>query len=142
MLNNLKPAEGSKRKKKRIGRGPGSQGKTSGKGHKGQRSRSGRSIHLWFEGGQTPLKLRAPKRGFNNFNKIEYDIVNVGKLDVFDSGDVTPETLKEKGLISGKSPVKILGNGDLNKSLNIKANGFSSSAKEKIEKQGGSIEII
>jgi len=142
MLNNLKPIEGSKKKKKRIGRGPGSQGKTSGKGHKGQRARSGRSVHLWFEGGQTPLKLRVPKRGFYSFNKIEYDIVNVGKLDVFDNEDVTPETLKEKGLISGKSPVKILGNGELNKSLKIKANGFSASAKEKIEEQGGSIEII
>ncbi len=142
MLNSLKPTEGLKKNRKRIGRGPGSQGKTSGKGHKGQRSRSGRSVHLWFEGGQTPLKMRAPKRGFNNFNKIEYDIVNVGKLDVFESGDLTLENLQEKGLISGKSPVKILGNGDLSKSLNIKANGFSASAKEKIEKQGGSIEII
>ena len=142
MLNNLKPIEGSKKNKKRIGRGPGSQGKTSGKGHKGQRSRSGRSVPLWFEGGQTPLKMRAPKRGFTNFNKIEYDVVNVSSLDVFDSGEVTVETLKEKGLVSGKSPVKILGYGDLNKSLNIKANRFSASAKEKIEKQGGSIEII
>lgn len=142
MLNSLKPTEGSKKNKKRIGRGPGSQGKTSGKGHKGQRARSGRSVHLWFEGGQTPLKMRAPKRGFKNFNKIEYDIVNVGKLDVFESGDLTLENLQEKGLVSGKSPVKILGNGDLSKSLNIKANGFSASAKEKIEKQGGSIEII
>lgn len=142
MLNNLKPTEGSKKKKKRIGRGPGSQGKTSGKGHKGQRSRSGASVHLWFEGGQTPLKLRAPKRGFVNIHRIEYDIVNVGKLDIFESGGVTPEILKEKGLISGKSPVKILGSGELNKSLTIKANGFSATAKEKIEKQGGSIEII
>ena len=142
MLNNLKPIEGSKKNKKRIGRGPGSQGKTSGKGHKGQRAIAGRSVPLWFEGGQTPLKMRAPKRGFTNFNKIEYDVVNVSSLDVFDSGEVTVETLKEKGLVSGKSPVKILGYGDLNKSFNIKANGCSASAKDKIERQGGSIEII
>lgn len=142
MLDNLKPTEGAKKKRKRIGRGPGSQGKTSGKGHKGQRSRSGRSVHLWFEGGQTPLKLRAPKRGFTNFNKVEYDVVNVGRLDIFENGDVTVENLIEKGLASGKSPVKILGNGDISKALNIKANGFSASAKEKIEKQGGTIEIV
>ncbi len=99
-------------------------------------------MHLWFEGGQTPLKLRAPKRGFTNINKIEYDVVNVGRLEIFDSGDVSVENLKEKGLVSGKSPVKILGNGDLTKSINIKANAFSASAKEKIEKQGGSVQII
>ncbi|NIS09671.1 MAG: 50S ribosomal protein L15 [Candidatus Dadabacteria bacterium] len=142
MLNELKPTDGAKKKRKRIGRGPGSSGKTSGKGHKGQRSRSGGSVPLWFEGGQTPLKMRSPKRGFTNINKVEFDVVNVGRLDIFDSGEVTPESLREKGLVSGNSPIKILGNGDLSKSLNIKANGFSASAKEKIEKQGGTIEII
>lgn len=142
MLNNLKPTEGSKKNRKRLGRGPGSYGKTSGKGHKGQRSRSGRSVPLWFEGGQTPLKMRAPKRGFTNINKTEYDVVNLSRLEIFESGDVTPELLTEKGMVGGKNPVKILGNGDISKALNIKANGFSASAKEKIEKQGGTAEII
>ena len=141
MLNSLKPSTGSRKRSKRVGRGPGCHGKTSGKGHKGQRSRSGRSIPAWFEGGQTPLKLRTPKRGFTNIFKVQFDIVNVGNLDIFES-EVNPENLLEKGLVSGKKPIKILGNGELSKKLNVTANSFSNSAKTKIEDKGGTVQII
>lgn len=143
MLNNLSPAKGSRKNKKRLGRGPGCHGKTSGKGHKGQKARTGKTLSRWFEGGQTPIKLRTPKRGFKNIFKKRYDLVNVGDLNSFeDDQTISVQELVERGLVKGKDPVKLLGNGDIDKKLNIKVNAFSKSAAEKIEKAGGKIETI
>jgi large subunit ribosomal protein L15 len=144
-LNTLKPALGSTKNRKRIGRGPGSgHGKTATKGHKGQKARSGGSIKAGFEGGQMPLQRRLPKRGFTPINRIEYVLVNIDQLESFDSGAVVDSTvLASKGLIkSSCSCVKILGNGELTKSLKITASKFSQSAKSKIEAVGGSCEEI
>jgi len=141
-LGNLKYAEGSVKKRKRVGRGPGSgHGKTSCRGHKGQKSRAGSKIRPWFEGGQMPLQRRLPKRGFTNIFKKQFQIVNVQDLERIKSKKpVTPEVLFEVGLISKKSvPVKILGNGELKSAFEISAHAFSSSAKEKIEKAGGKV---
>ncbi|MCS7233630.1 MAG: 50S ribosomal protein L15 [Synergistetes bacterium] len=145
-LNTLYPPKGANKKPKRVGIGIGSgHGKTSCKGHKGQKARSGGGVRLGFEGGQTPLALRIPKRGFNNgpFKK-EYAIINVEDLNIFDNNQVvTPELLLEKGLISDIfDGVKILGNGELRKTLLVKAHAFSKSAIEKIEKSGGKAEVI
>ena len=146
-LHELQPAAGSTKDVKRIGRGHGSgQGKTAGKGHKGQKARSGGSIRPGFEGGQMPLQRRIPKRGFNNsvFAK-EYATVNVSELEKrFNSGDeVNAETLLASGAISKVCDgVKILGNGELTKSLNVKAVKFTASAQEKIEKAGGKAEVV
>jgi large subunit ribosomal protein L15 len=145
-LHDLKPAEGSKKNRKRVGRGIGSgTGKTSGKGHKGQNARSGGGVRPFFEGGQTPLYRRLPKRGFSNaqFRK-EYAIVNVNDLNRFDADtEVTVEVLKEAGLIKKvKDGVKILGDGSLEKSLTVKAHKFTKSAAEKIEAAGGKVEVI
>lgn len=146
-LNELNPAPGSKKSRKRIGRGESSgQGKTAGKGHNGQKSRSGSYIHPSFEGGQLPLFRRVPKRGFTNarFKKI-YAIVNLKDLELrFDNGaEVNVETLKECGLVNKVNDgIKILGNGELTKKLTVKANKISTSAKEKIEAAGGKIEVI
>ena len=143
MLDKLTPSKGSKKSSKRIGRGFGSQGRQSGKGHKGQRSRSGRSVSRWFEGGQTPLKLRAPKRGFKNRFKRSFDIINVLNLSVFDDGQtVSTEDLISKGLVSGKKEIKLLGNGELEKKITVQVNAASKLAQEKIEKSGGKVEII
>ncbi len=143
MLNKLSPQEGSKRKAKRVGRGPGRRGKTSGKGHKGQRSRSGGKVSSWFEGGQTPLKLRSIKRGFKNPNRVEYEVVNIRSLSIIDKVDqITPDELKKAGLVTGKNPIKILGDGELDRKINIKANGFTKTAIKKIEERGGRAEII
>lgn len=133
--------------KKRVGRGPGSgMGKTSTRGQKGQKSRSGASIPAWFQGGQTPLYRRIPKRGFNNARfRTEYATINLSDLNrFFEDGDtVTPELLKEKGIIKKQlCGVKVLGNGELEKKLTIKANRFSSSAVTKIESAGGKAEVI
>lgn len=133
--------------KKRVGRGPGSgMGKTSTRGQKGQKSRSGASIPAWFQGGQTPLYRRIPKRGFNNTRfRTEYATINLSDLNrLFNDGDVvTPELLKEKGIIKKQlCGVKVLGNGELEKKLTIKANRFSSSAVTKIESAGGKAEVI
>jgi large subunit ribosomal protein L15 len=141
MLDNLKPVSGSRQKIKRIGRGPGCHGKTSGKGHKGQRSRSGGKVSAWFEGGQSPLKIRTPKRGFHNKFKKEFDIINVGDLNKF-KVEVNPEILTEKGFVSGKKNIKVLGNGELQEKLKVIAHSFSKSAKSKIEDKGGIVEII
>lgn len=144
-LGTLKYAPGSKRKRKRIGRGQGSgHGGTSGRGHKGQRSRSGSKIYPWFEGGQMPLQRRLPKRGFRNIFKKEFQIVNLKDLSKLKNvKTVTPEILYKRGIINKKNiPVKILGNGELNKVLDISAQAFSASAKEKIEKVGGKAIII
>lgn len=144
-LHELKPAVGARKSRKRIGRGIGSGfGKTSGKGHKGQNARSGGGTRLGFEGGQTPLFQRLPKRGFTNINRKDYAVVNLDKLNLFDEGtEVTPELLLETGVISkAKSGIKILGNGKLEKKLTVKANKFSATAKEAIEQAGGQTEVI
>ncbi|MCR5635507.1 MAG: 50S ribosomal protein L15 [Lachnospiraceae bacterium] len=144
-LSNLRPAEGSKHSDAfRRGRGHGSgNGKTAGKGHKGQKARSG-APRIGFEGGQMPLYRRLPKRGFKNINTAEIITVNVSKLEAFDNGaTVDVDALLEKGIISNpKDGVKILGNGELTKKLNVKANAFSASAKEKIEALGGTTEVV
>jgi large subunit ribosomal protein L15 len=127
-----------------LGRGPGSgKGKTSGKGHKGQKARSGYKSKAWSEGGQMPLQRRLPKRGFTNIFRVDYQEVNVAALDVLNSAEITPEFLSEKGLARGKNrPIKILGNGEITRAMTITAHAFSRSAKDKIEKAGGTIEII
>ena len=145
-LHELKPAEGSKHTRKRIGRGIGSgTGKTAGKGHKGQNARSGGGVRLGFEGGQTPLFRRLPKRGFNNsVFATELVEVNVSKLNKFEAGTVvTPALLKEANVIKSiKDGVKILGNGEITVGLTVQAHGFSKSAIEKIEAAGGKAEVI
>ena len=144
-LEELKPAEGSTHRKKIIGRGIGSgTGKTSGKGHKGQKARSGGGVRPGFEGGQMPLYRRLPKRGFHNIFAKKYVSVNVEVLDKFNDGDeVTAETLLEKNIISKKlDGVKLLGRGDVTKKLTVKVAKLSASAKEKIEKAGGKAEVV
>jgi large subunit ribosomal protein L15 len=144
-LHELKPAEGSRKERKRLGRGIGSgQGKTAGKGHKGQNARSGGGVRLGFEGGQTPLYRRLPKRGFTNFARKEYAIVNLDTLNRFvDGTEVTPELLIESGVVSNeKAGIKILAKGTLEKKLTVKAHKFSSAAKEAIEAAGGNTEVI
>lgn len=144
-LNNLRPSIGSTKNRKRIGRGTGSgHGKTATKGHKGQKARSGGSIKAGFEGGQMPLQRRLPKRGFTPLDRIVYSLVNISQLDVFESGSVIDVmSLVSKGLIkSNRFAVKILGNGDITKSLKVAANKFSQSAKDKIIAAGGSVEEI
>ncbi|MBP3753954.1 MAG: 50S ribosomal protein L15 [Lachnospiraceae bacterium] len=144
-MSNLQPAAGSvKSDNFRRGRGHGSgNGKTAGKGHKGQKARSG-APRIGFEGGQMPLYRRIPKRGFTNRNSLEIIAINVSALERFENGtEVTPEVLLNEGVISKIADgVKILGNGELTKKLNVKVNAFSASAKEKIEKAGGTAEVI
>ena len=145
-LNNLKPADGSTHKKKRVGRGPGSGlGKTAGRGHKGQKSRSGYSSKIGFEGGQMPLQRRLPKRGFTNIFKKKWLEISLAKLEEnFNAGDeITPTILHERGLIKkAKHDLVILGSGDMSKALKISAHRFTKTAKDKIEKSGGSITEI
>lgn len=144
-LHELKPAEGSRKVRNRVGRGIGSgNGKTAGKGHKGQNARSGGGVRLGFEGGQTPLFRRLPKRGFTNINRKEFAIVNLSTLNRFEDGtEVTPELLLETGVISKLNDgVKILASGAVEKKLTVKAHKFSSIAKEAIEAAGGSVEVI
>lgn len=143
-LSNLHPAEGSRHDKFRRGRGHGSgNGKTAGKGHKGQKARSG-APRPGFEGGQMPLYRRLPKKGFKNYNRVEYNAVNLDVLERFEDGsEVTVELLREKGIVKRwRLGVKILGGGELTKKLNVKANAFSASAKEKIEALGGTCEVV
>ena len=145
-LHELKSFEGSTHRRKVVGRGPGSgHGKTSGRGEKGQKARSGGGVHIWFEGGQTPLYKRLPRRGFSNARfATKYAIVNVSDLNRFKDGDtVTPELLKESGLVKKElNGVKVLGNGKLEKKLTVKANIFTASAIAKIEELGGTTEVI
>ena len=144
-LNDLKYTEGSRSSKKRICRGLGSGlGKNGGSGNKGQKSRSGGGVRPGFEGGQNPIYRRLPKRGFTNFTKVEYDVVNVRDLNKFENETVvTPTLLVEKGLIpSSYSNVKILGDGELNVKLTVKANKFSKSAEEAIKNAGGTVEVL
>lgn len=144
-LHELSPAPGSKKTRNRVGRGIGSgNGKTSGKGHKGQNARSGGGVRPGFEGGQNPLYRRLPKRGFNNRFRTEYAIVNLEELNQFSAGtEVTPELLMQSGVVKNpKDGIKILGNGELTVQLTVKANKFSQSAVEKIQAAGGKTEVI
>ncbi|MEO0225334.1 MAG: 50S ribosomal protein L15 [candidate division WOR-3 bacterium] len=140
-LAGLRFKKGAKKGKKRVGCGPGSgHGKTSGRGHKGYKSRAGRKRKPGFEGGQNPLYRRIPKRGFVNINRRQYEIVNLEFLKRFDPGiEITPELLKKKGLIDGKHPLKILGQGSIDKPLKIRAHAFSRSAAAKITQAGGQV---
>jgi len=145
-LNELKPAKGSRRKTKRLGRGTGSgTGCTAGKGMNGYKARRGASNKFYFEGGQTPLTRRIPKKGFNNIFKKEYQIVNVSDLEKIDEtdADINVEFLYENGLIhAADRPVKILGNGEITKKFNVKVHAFSKAAREKIENAKGKAEVI
>lgn len=144
-LSNLKPALGSTKTRKRIGRGAGSGlGKTAGKGHKGQKARSGGSIKAGFEGGQMPLQRRLPKRGFTSLDKKVYALVNLRDLELFEAGSVIDvDALVVAGLVNKVlDGVKILGDGALTKALTVKAHKFSKSAQEKIEAAGGKVEVL
>ena len=146
-LNELKPAPGATRSRKRLGRGNASgHGGTCGRGHKGQKSRSGASIPAWFEGGQMPLVRRLPKRGPRRIahKRFEYDVINVQTLNLFeDAAVVSPQALREAGLIKRKNAlIKILGDGELEKQLKVQAHRFSKAAIEKIESKGGTAEVL
>jgi large subunit ribosomal protein L15 len=144
-LHNLRPAKGSVRDRKRVGRGPGSgRGKTAGRGEKGQMSRSGSAHKLGFEGGQMPLHRRVPKRGFHNLFRKEYACINVGRLEEFEPGTiVTPEVLQQRGTIKAlQAGLKVLGHGELTKALTVRAHKFSAKALEVIQKVGGKAEVI
>ena len=144
-LHELKSAEGTRKNRNRVGRGMSSgNGKTSGRGHKGQKARSGGGVRPGFEGGQMPLFQRLPKRGFTNINRKEYAIVNLEKLNRFEEGtEVTPELLLQEGVVSKlNAGIKVLGQGSIEKKLTVKAHKFSASAKEAIEAAGGKAEVI
>ena len=144
-LHELKPVEGARKDGFRLGRGQGSgNGKTAGKGNKGQKARSGGMNKLGFEGGQTPLARRLPKRGFTNINRKEYAVINLTQLNNFNDGaEVSPAVLKEMGLVkNAKDGIKVLGEGELEKKLTVKAHKFSKSAAARIEKAGGTVEVI
>jgi large subunit ribosomal protein L15 len=150
-LSNLKPAKGSTKNKKRLGRGVGSGkgGHSSSRGDKGQKSRSGASIPAWFEGGQMPLQRRIPKFGFTNPNRKDYRAVNVSRLaELAEAGTldasqpVTPDTLKQAGLAGKSDLIKILGSGEISVALQVEAHGFSKSAQKKIEAAGGSVTVV
>ncbi|MBQ3294947.1 MAG: 50S ribosomal protein L15 [Oscillospiraceae bacterium] len=144
-LNELKYNEGARHTRKRLGRGQGSgTGKTAGKGHKGQNARSGGGVAIGFEGGQTPFFKSMPKRGFTNFNRVEYAVVNLSDLNRFDDGTtVTPELLKQAGIVKKQlDGIKVLGNGKLEKKINVTCNRISKSAQAAIEKAGGKVEVI
>jgi large subunit ribosomal protein L15 len=146
-LHSLKPAENSTKGSKRVGRGQGSgKGGTSTRGHKGAKSRSGYSQKIGFEGGQMPIYRILPKRGFKNINRVEYNAINISSLQyIYDKtniSEITPEVLISNGLMKKKDLVKVLGKGELTCKLNVVAHAFSQTAKEAIEKNGGSIQII
>ena len=143
-LGDLKPAKGATHSKKRVGRGHGSGlGRNAGRGDKGYHSRSGSKHRPWFEGGQMPLHRRVPKRGFSNFLfKKEFQIVNLSDLNINESEEINPAVMKENGLVKySLRPIKILGDGEIDKKMNVTASAFSSSAKSKIEKAGGTVEV-
>src|SRR5579871_4195926 len=142
-LSNIRAPKKASEKRKRVGRGMGSgMGKTSTRGHKGQRSRSGSRMMRGFEGGQMPLHRRMPKRGFTNIFRKEYNIVNLEKLAALGETTITPELLRKVGVISTQLPVKILGDGELSTALTVHAHKFSKSAQEKITKAGGKVEVL
>jgi len=143
-LSNLRAPRKASENKKRVGRGMGSgMGKTSTRGHKGQRSRSGSRIMRGFEGGQMPLHRRLPKRGFTNIFKTEYEVVNLERLGSLGESEITPELLRKAGVVRSKNTlVKVLGQGELSSAITVHAHKFSKSAKEKIEKAGGKVEVV
>jgi len=144
-LSNLRRPKGATHAKKRLGRGPGSgTGKTSGKGHKGQKARSGGGIPAWFEGGQMPLLRRLPKRGFKSHKKNDFEVVNVKDLARIDADTITPAILHENGLIDlGRGlPIKLLGKGDLDRKVTVKVHAVSAGARKKIEDAGGAVELL
>ncbi len=143
-LGNIKKTRGATKQRKRLGRGSGTgQGGQAGKGHKGQKARTGGSVRLGFEGGQMPLYRRVPKRGFTNIFRQEYAVINLADLERANVKDVSLENLKQAGVLKTKhSLLKVLGTGDIKKALNVKAHAISTSAKEKIEKAGGKVEIL
>ena len=144
-LSNLGRPEGAHRDRKRLGRGPGSGlGKTSGKGHKGQKARTGGGVHPWFEGGQMPLQRRVPKRGFRNAFRTEYEIVNIGDLAAIEADEITPDVLDAHRLVDlGKGRrIKLLGNGSIDRKVTVRAHAVSAGARTKIEAAGGSVELL
>jgi len=142
-LSNIRAPRKASENRKRVGRGMGSgMGKTSTRGHKGQRSRSGSRLLRGFEGGQMPLHRRLPKRGFTNIFRQEYSIVNLEKLAAMGENTINPEVLRKAGVISTKRPVKILGDGELKSAITVQAHKFSKSAREKITKAGGKFEVL
>jgi len=143
-LHNLSRPDGAHRNPKRLGRGPGSgTGKTAGKGHKGQKARTGHhGIPAWFEGGQMPIQRRLPKRGFKNPFRVEYDILNLADLDRVTEEEITPEVLAGYRLVSGNRVVKVLGNGSVSRKIVLKVHAVSGSARSKIEAAGGSVELL
>ncbi len=144
-LNELKGAEGARKKRRRVGRGHGSgHGKTSGRGHKGQKSRSGGNLPAWFEGGQLPLTRRLPIKGFTNYTRKSYEVVNLRDLERSGlEGTVTIAVLRAAGIVTrGKMPVKVLGMGEVTKAVDLKVNAISASAREKIEAAGGTVELV
>ncbi len=145
-LHNIKPAQGATQSKKRVGRGEGSGGSTSGKGNKGQQSRTGYQSKKGHEGGQMPIQRRMPKRGFKSINRVDYKVFNLGQLDFliekYNITEFTPDNLYVNGLISRTDVVKILGNGELKTKMAFKVNAVSAKAKEAIEAAGGSVELV
>lgn len=143
-LDSMKPPRGARKPRKRVGRGPGSgNGKTAGRGHKGAGARAGSGVTPGFEGGQMPLARRLPKRGFHNIHRVEYQVVNLSDLAGFDAGSaVDLEVLSEAGLAKRRMPIKILGNGTIDKNLTVSAHAFSKSAKAAIEAAGGACELV
>jgi len=143
-LDSMKPAPGSRRPRKRIGRGPGSgHGKTAGKGHKGQNSRSGGGTTPGFEGGQMPLTRRLPKRGFTNPSRVEFEILNLDSLERFEAGaTVDDAALRAAGLVTRRRPIKVLGGGTIDRALTVRVAAFSGSAKEAITRAGGKAEVV
>ncbi len=142
-LHRLSPVPGSRKARKRVGRGPGSGlGKTAGRGHNGQKSRSGGTVPAWFEGGQMPLQRRIPKRGFKNRGRVEYSVINVGDLSRLDTDRITLQTLVEAGVArGGRKPVKVLGTGEAERAMHVEAHAFSQSARRKIEAAGGTVTV-
>lgn len=143
-LNQLRPAKGATKKRKRVGIGTGSgHGGTACRGHKGQKARSGGNTHNWFEGGQMPLQRRLPKRGFTNIFRTAHQVVNVGLLNRFEpNSEIDPGTLRKAGIIRRSLPIKLLGNGTLDRPLTIRVHAASASAKAKVEASGGKIELL
>ena len=142
-LHTLSNTPGAKTRRKRVGRGESSgQGRTAGKGNKGQMSRSGHKRKAHFEGGQMPLIRRVPKRGFTSPNRVSYDALNIGELVLSIKGDITPEALIKAGRVDGKSPIKILSGGEISEARTVKAHAFSAAAKAKIEQAGGTCDIL
>jgi large subunit ribosomal protein L15 len=144
-FGDLKPPAGAKKKRKRIGCGPGSgHGKTATRGHKGTQSRTGNTMHAWYEGGQMPLQRRTPKRGFTNIFRVEYQVINLSDLDRFDANaTVDIEALIDRGLVRNlKHKIKLLGDGEINKALKITVHACSAKAKEAVEKAGGQVNLV